>query len=282
MSFPDCLATSAQDLFVVGKSALPYYHNRPRRLLGGAILLCLEGEAEAIVDLQNFPIKAHTQIILMPRTIFMLTNVSPDFQLYYFAFSDELFEETTYRMDIEFFHFLKEHPVYHHSPETAHGVDIWLQLSTYLYEDREHLFRHTIIRNRLQNVFLEMYDKMKRDHGSIVLDAASGRQLEIFHRFIALVHDYATTQRDVSFYADKLCVSTRYLSAITRHVAHASVKQIIDRMVVMEIRMLLQSTDLSVQEIADRLSFTDQSYLGRYFKKHTGESPSAYRNGRTA
>ncbi len=282
MSFPDCLATSAQDLFVVGKSALPYYHNRPRRLLGGAILLCLEGEAEAIVDLQNFPIKAHTQIILMPRTIFMLTNVSPDFQLYYIAFSDELFEETTYRMDIEFFHFLKEHPVYHHSPETAHGVDIWLQLSTYLYEDREHLFRHTIIRNRLQNVFLEMYDKMKRDHGSIVLDAASGRQLEIFHRFIALVHDYATTQRDVSFYADKLCVSTRYLSAITRHVAHASVKQIIDRMVVMEIRMLLQSTDLSVQEIADRLSFTDQSYLGRYFKKHTGESPSAYRNGRTA
>ena len=41
----------------------------------------------------------------------------------------------------------------------------------------------------------------------------------------------------------------------------------------LEIKMLLQSTDLSVQEIAYRLHFPDQSYLGRYFKKHTGESP---------
>lgn len=282
MSLLDDLATSPQDPFVVGQSDLGYFHNRPQRVSGGAILLCLEGEAEAIVDLQNFPIKAHTQIILMPRTIFMLTNVSPNFRIYYFAFSGELFEETTYRMDIEFFQFLKEHPVYYHSPETAHGVELWLQLSTYLYEDRDHLFRQTITRNRLQNVFLEIYDKMKRDHGNVVLDPGSGRQLEIFHRFIALVHDHATSQRDVSFYADKLCVSTRYLSAITRHLAHASVKQIIDRMVVMEIRILLQSTDLSIQEIADRLSFPDQSYLGRYFKKHTGESPTAYRNGRTA
>ena len=212
----------------------------------------------------------------------MLSKVSADFQIQFFAFSEELFEETTYRMEIEFFHFLKEHPVYYHSAQTAHGVEMWMQLSTSLYQDREHLFRNTIIRNRLQNVFLEMYDKVKRNNDKLVVDSVPGRQLEIFHRFITLVHDYATSQREVNFYADKLCVSTRYLSAITRHVAHASVKQIIDRMVVMEIRILLQSTDLSIQEIADRLSFPDQSYLGRFFKKHTGESPTAYRNGRTS
>lgn len=281
MSDFNCLATSALDPFIIDTSDLSYFHNRPRRLSGGAIMLCVKGEAEAIVDLQSFRIDLHTQIFLMPRTIFMLSNVSADFQVQFFAFSEELFEETTYRMEIEFFHFLKEHPVYHHSKKTAHGVELWLQLSTSLCQDREHLFRRTIIRNRLQNVFLEMYDKVKRNNADIVLDAVPGRQLEIFHRFITLVHDFATSQREVNFYADKLCVSTRYLSAITRHVAHASVKQIIDRMVVMEIRILLQSTDLSIQEIADRLSFPDQSYLGRYFKKHTGESPTAYRNGRT-
>lgn len=276
------LATFPQEPFVVGESDLKYFYDRPRRLSGGAILLCLNGEAEAMVDLQSFPVSTGTQIVLMPRTILMLSKVSPDFQVRFFAFSGELFEEATYRMEIEFFHFLKEHPVHHHSDETARGLDMWLQLSAYIYDDREHLFRNTIIRNRLQNAFLEIYDKVKRNNRQLVQDIAPGRQVEIFHRFIALVHEFATSQRDVSFYADKLCVSTRYLSAITRNVAHASVKEIIDRMVLLEIRMLLQSTDLPVQEIADRLSFPDQSYLGRYFKKHTGESPTAYRNGRTS
>ena len=62
------------------------------------------------------------------------------------------------------------------------------------------------------------------------------------------------------------------------HIARSSAKEFIDRSVLLEIKMLLQSTDLSVQEIAYRLHFPDQSYLGRYFKKHTGESPTEYRN----
>ena len=65
---------------------------------------------------------------------------------------------------------------------------------------------------------------------------------------------------------------------IVRNIAHSSAKEFIDRSVLLEIKMLLQSTDLSVQEIAYRLHFPDQSYLGRYFKKHTGESPTEYRN----
>lgn len=268
--------------FVVGESDLRYYYDRPQRLSGGAIWLCERGSAELQVDLRSFSVRPNAQVVLIPPSIVMLSQVSPDFQVRFFSFSDEFFEEATYRMEIEFFRFLKEHPVHCYSTEMATGLGMWLQLSAYIYADREHLFRHTIVRNRLQNAFLELYDKMKRYSGYVAKDTQPSRQVEIFQRFITLVHEYATCQRDVAFYADKLCISTRYLSAVTRNVAHASVKEIIDRMVLLEIRMLLQSTDLSVQEIADRLSFPDQSYLGRYFKKHTGESPTAYRNGRNS
>ena len=65
-----------------------------------------------------------------------------------------------------------------------------------------------------------------------------------------------------------------------RSVARSSAKEFIDRAVILEIKMMLQSTDLSVQEIAYRLRFPDQSYLGRFFKKRTGESPTEYRNTR--
>ena len=55
-------------------------------------------------------------------------------------------------------------------------------------------------------------------------------------------------------------------------------ESIIDRHVILEIKALLQSTSLSIQEISNRLSFPDQSFFGRYFKKHTGKSPLQYRN----
>lgn len=94
------------------------------------------------------------------------------------------------------------------------------------------------------------------------------------------MHEHCTEQREVAFYADRLCISTRYLSTIIRSVAHSTAKEFIDRSVVLEIKMLLGSTELSVQEIAYRLHFPDQSYLGRFFKKHTGVSPTEFRNAK--
>ena len=97
---------------------------------------------------------------------------------------------------------------------------------------------------------------------------------------MALVHEHCAREREVTFYADRLCISTRYLSTIVRNISHGSAKEFIDQAVVLEIKVMLQSTDLSVQEIAYRLRFPDQSYLGRFFKKHTGESPTEYRNSK--
>lgn len=57
----------------------------------------------------------------------------------------------------------------------------------------------------------------------------------------------------------------------------ASPKEIIDKRVILEIKVLLQSTDYTIQEISRLLHFPDQSYLGRYFKRHTGMSASEYR-----
>lgn len=57
----------------------------------------------------------------------------------------------------------------------------------------------------------------------------------------------------------------------------ASPKEIIDKRVILEIKVLLQSTDYTIQEISQLLHFPDQSYLGRYFKRHTGMSASEYR-----
>ena len=137
----------------------------------------------------------------------------------------------------------------------------------YLRGPRQHVPAHDC-ENRLQNVFLEVYDKLQRRIG-LRSEGVGDRRNELFHRFIHLLRSACTEQREVTWYADRLCVSTRYLASITHAVDRKSPKELIDEFVVLEIKMLLQSTDLTLQEIAARMHFPDQSCMGHYFRRRT-------------
>ena len=296
------LITTPEEQFVVGESDFAFFGNYACRVEGGAILFCRSGSADATVNQYQGQVRRNTMVLLLPGSIFMLTDRTEDFRAAYCSFSRDLFSEAAFRMDPSFFHALRERPISHPPQRIVEGASIWLQMAAYTYRDRGNVFRNTIIKNRLQNLLLESYDKMQRfaarqprtpevttrqtdlfqrfaarQHR---VPETTTRQSELFHRFVALVHEHCAQEREVSFYADKLCISTRYLSTIVRSVAHSSAKEFIDRSVMLEIKMMLQSTDLSVQEIAYRLRFPDQSYLGRFFKKHAGESPTEYRNNK--
>lgn len=279
MAATNPILTTPDEQFVVGESDFVFFSNYACRSESGAFLFCRSGSAEATVNQYQGHICPNTFVLLLPGSMLMLTDRTDDFRMTYCAFSRDLFAEAAFRLEPSFFQQLRDSPISHPPPRVIEGAEIWFQMAAYTYRDRGNVFRNTIIKNRLQNVLLEVYDKLQRfasrQHR---MPETTTRQTELFQRFVALVHENCANEREVSFYADKLCISTRYLSTIVRTVAHSSAKEFIDRSVLLEIKMLLQSTDLSVQEIAYRLHFPDQSYLGRYFKKHTGESPTEYRN----
>lgn len=272
------IMTTPEEQFVVGDTDLRYFEEHSGRTEGGAILLCHKGSAAVTVDQLHDRLTRDTLLLLLPGSILHINERTDDFRVRFCAFSLELFSEAAYRLDPSFFHILHEHAVIRLPDRIVEAVRNWFQMASYTYRDRDNIFRNTIIRNRLQNVLLEAFDKTQRYAPDVHSQSGTTRQTDLFQRFVALVHEHCTEQREVAFYADRLCISTRYLSTITRSVAHTTAKEFIDRSVVLEIKMLLQSTELSVQEIAYRLHFPDQSYLGRFFKKHTGMSPTEFRN----
>lgn len=281
MAAQNPLITTLDEQFVVGESDFAFFDNNTCHCQCGAILFCRAGSAEATVNQYQGTVRRNTLMLLLPGSVLMLTDRTPDFRMSYCVFSRDLFAEAGYRLEPDFFHALLECPITYPPTRIVEGASIWFQMAAYTYRDRENIYRNTIIKNRLQNVLLEIYDKLQRFASKQQrTPETTTRQVELFHRFVALVHENSSREREVAFYADRLCISTRYLSTIIRTIARVSAKEFIDRAVMLEIKMLLQSTDLSVQEIAYRLHFPDQSYLGRYFKKHTGESPTEYRNGK--
>lgn len=274
------IMTTPEEQFVVGDTDLRYFEEHSCRTEGGAILFCRRGSATVTVDQLRDRVTRDTLLLLLPGSILHLNECTDDFRVRFCAFSLELFSEAAYRLDPSFFHILHEHAIIRLPDRIIEGVRNWFQMASYTYRDRGNIFRNTIIRNRLQNVLLEAFDKTQRFAPDVHSQTGTTRQADLFQRFVALVHEHCTEQREVAFYADRLCISTRYLSTIIRSVAHSTAKEFIDRSVVLEIKMLLGSTEFSVQEIAYRLHFLDQSYLGRFFKKHTGVSPTEFRNAK--
>lgn len=274
------IMTTPEEQFVVGDTDLRYFEEHSCRTEGGAILFCRRGSATVTVDQLRDRVTRDTLLLLLPGSILHMNERTDDFRVRFCAFSLELFSEAAYRLDPSFFHILHEHAIIRLPDRIIEGVRNWFQMASYTYRDRGNIFRNTIIRNRLQNILLEAFDKTQRFAPDVHSQTGTTRQADLFQRFVVLVHEHCTEQREVAFYADRLCISTRYLSTIIRSVAHSTAKEFIDRSVVLEIKMLLGSTELSVQEIAYRLHFPDQSYLGRFFKKHTGVSPTEFRNAK--
>ena len=272
----EVLRTTAEDSFFVGTINCSDMPHHLFKLEDACIFFCHSGEARIEIDLLEYDITRNTQIIFLPNSIINYSYASPDLSISYITFSNAFFQEATVRLDPSFFHFLKENPVVTLPVERTRTINGLIIALEDLYKDKENCFRLQILRNYIQSFLLDIYDKTHRIFEQNRPEGIS-RQEELFKRFIQLIHKHCLNQREVSFYAQKMFITPRYLSAITQAVAGETAKNIIDKHVILEIKVLLESTDLSIQEIANRLQFPDQSFFGRYFKKHTSISPQYYR-----
>lgn len=109
--------------------------------------------------------------------------------------------------------------------------------------------------------------------------AVQGRRAEtLSDTFFALLHRHYMTERSLAFYADQLCITTKYLSKVIRRTTGRTVYYWIEEFVAKEAKRLLRSTDATVTEIAERLNFSNSSFFAKFFRRHTGRSPLEYRN----
>lgn len=111
-----------------------------------------------------------------------------------------------------------------------------------------------------------------------VIDSNKTSSSRITEKFLSLVQQHFKKERFLEFYANKLELSTKHLSRTVKETTGFTAVDWIDRFVILEAKVLLKSTTMSIQQIADELNFGNQSFFGKYFKKHVGKSPKDFRN----
>jgi AraC-like DNA-binding protein len=133
---------------------------------------------------------------------------------------------------------------------------------------------HRMLMMRLLEFLLRLLNHYRRS--KLNETPADKRVSARFHNDLA---QHFREHRDVGFYAEKACLSTKHFSAVVKQETGHTAAYWIHRQVVAEAKMLLHvRRDLSLQVIADILGFEEQSTFSRYFRRETGMSPTEFRN----
>ena len=104
---------------------------------------------------------------------------------------------------------------------------------------------------------------------------------EIFLGFLGLLPQHFEEHHDIGFYADRLCITTTYLSRVVRQVSGGrTVVDYINQMLLMEATFLLRQTSMSITQISDQLHFAEVTTFARFFNRMKGMNPREFRKGK--
>jgi AraC family transcriptional activator of pobA len=164
------------------------------------------------------------------------------------------------------------------SPLTLDGIKKGLhQLMELMHEalsDASNPFQRDILQNYLHN-FLLLCDSEKRKQGFTEIPKGADKDYAIL--FISLVNEHFSKIRSVQAYADMIHISEKRLNRATAHVLGKSPKEIISKRVLLEIKRLLVHTNKTIKEIGFDLGFNEPTNFIKYFRQHTGQTPSEFR-----
>jgi len=146
-------------------------------------------------------------------------------------------------------------------------------------KNRRHHFAEEVTYSYFYIMLTDMADMMWRRYskGTPSHHTDMRRADTILKDFVTLLQENIETHTDIGFYAEMLCISKQYLSLIVKEKTMVPISTVISALRAEVAAGLLRNPDLSIQQIANRLSFSDQSSFGKFFRKHSGMSPLKYR-----
>lgn len=148
-----------------------------------------------------------------------------------------------------------------------------------IYSTDTHSYRQEVIRSLLEALFYETFGVYVDRAADKEVHTGNGRRKDtLLNDFVTMLSNDFRQQRSVVYYAAKLHVTPKHLSATVKEVSGRTASQWIDSYVITEAKFLLKHSGMTIHEISAELSFPNQSFFGKYFKNLTGISPREFRS----
>ncbi len=249
----------------------------PSRMKSLFLALCTSGHAQYTVDTKMHEVSAGDVIIISEEQVVADYMLSQDCKGIALIMSYDFFQNIVSGIHelSALFLFARTHPVFHLDDNQTKALENDIEHIKEKIVDTGHRFRRELVMTMLKALIIDMSNIIYRFQQ--VGEAGQTRAEVIFRDFIQTVEKNYRTERRVSWYAQQLCITSKYLSETVRTVSRRTPSDWIDSYVTRELRVMLRNSTMSIKQIADELNFANQSFLGKYFKEHVGMSPSKFR-----
>lgn len=281
--YDGCLIASRVDSHCDIRSDLFRY---PIRINALALVFCSKGSITLTSNLTHRQLSEHTLYIHFPGSILQVDPIE-GVELYAVICEEEFIRRINVDLKLlsRLFLRLERQPllqlddeqwqeIMRSFDEISHERDLY----------RDDAYSIEILRSAIRMLIYKVSRIIDRysecPHTEQDVHSPRNRQEEYFQRFMNVLTQHYTQERSVGFYASQLNLTPKYLSTLIRQTTGRTASEWIDDYVILDAKNLLKYSTMSIQEISYSLNFPNQSFFGKYFKTHTGQTPSEYRMSR--
>lgn len=250
--------------------------DNPIRSKTNTVFFCVKGSFRIKVNLTEYSITENDTLIILAGSIIEILSLSEDIHIAIISFSDNYFTPFDHMEEfMKIGSWLHNNPLTHLTTESMKEcIDIYSKMKVKLQQE-DNPFRSFALKAYsyvLCSTALEFFiDK------PIEKISNNDHPMDLYNQFIELVQKDFRQHRSIKHYAEVLNISPKYFSMLIKKVSGKSAGEWIDEYVMLEARALLKCRRYTIQQISDKLSFPNQSFFAKYFKKHTGRTPTEYR-----
>lgn len=241
----------------------------------GAIIYCYTGKAILQLNFDTYEMHADNVLTLFPGDTVWWLKMSDDFHADILRYSSQLLREASLNIEQAVFRELKEDRICSNTRIAQHVGRTIFNLLRYYFGEQHSKSIDRIVMLQLNTFFLGFYDFITEAY-PLRTRRSTSRTEELFRRFMELIEDHYREWHEVGDYADEMCITRKYLGMVTAKKTRLTPKHLIDEYIVLQLKLRLRSTNMSLQQIAAEFHFNDMSFFARYFKAHTGLTPAAW------
>ena len=249
--------------------------NQPFYFGGVVLVLCKQGRGRLNIDMREYSLEENMICIVSPGSIILCTEVNDDLLFSCLFFTIDFFAEMPRIKNVSLSEKVKQCPVQLLSSQDVTDFTTYFSLIERQKQNRQLAFSDKAAKGLIYSLYSEI--------ASIYLqqtekeDTPSSRQNEILNQFFPLLREHSSVKREVSFYADKMCLTPKYLSTRIKKITGKSVFEWINAATIIKAKVLLKTNDKSIAQISEEMNFPNPSFFSRFFRKHTGMTPNEYR-----
>lgn len=257
----------------INKAPMP---SEPRKTNFILIGLCTKGKISYRMDTEELVVHAGELLVVSERHVIDGYKCSDDMEGLCIMMSVDFFHEIIKSVhDVSsLFVFARMQPVMKLEADEIATFTEYFQFIKQKISDNHNHFRKDLIRTLMLAMFYDVGNVIYRVKN---FDESLLRSEKVFTQFLKMVEENCKRERRVSWYAQQLNITPKYLSTAVKRISGRTAVEWIENYVTMELRVLLKNSTKSIKEITEELNFPNQSFLGKYFKEHVGMTPSAYR-----